>query len=784
MNPYGIGQALERVEDPRLLRGEGRFLSDRRVAGEAQLVLVRSPHAHARILRIDATAAASAPGVLGVFTVEDLLRDGLRPTSVTLQRRRPDGAPMFWRPHPGLARDRVRHVGDPVVAVVAGTVAQARDAADQVGVEYEAQPAVTDGASAVAPGATVVWEECPDNVCNVFEIGDRAATEAAFARAAHVVEGRYNVSRVHAQFMEPRGALGEYDPADGRYTLHTDTQYVHRVREALAGMVFGIPEHRIRVVAGDVGGAFGTKGWAQLEQRIVLWLARRLGRPVRWSCERSEAPLADEHGRDCLSEAELALDADGRFLALRVRNLNNLGAYVSSDRQLMPSFANLGSLVGVYAIAAAHVRVTGVFTNTNPIAPYRGNGRPEAIYVLERLIDDAARALGMDRIELRRRNLIAPAAMPYRTALTFTYDCGEFERSLERALELSDWAGFGARRAAAARRGRLRGIGLANAIERAASPPGAEYAEIRFDPGGDATLVLGTKSQGQGHETVFRQIASERLGLDPGALRYEEGDTGVVAFGAGTFGSRSMALGGSALWRAADRVIAKGRRIAAHLLEAGEADVAFSDGRFTIAGTDRGLGLKDVARAAFVTAKLPAGLEPGLLERAAFAPTAETFPNGCHVCEVEIDPETGVTRLCNYTVVDDVGTEVNPMLVKGQVVGGVVQGLGQVLMERMAYDPDSGQLLTASFMDYALPRADDLCDFRVASNPVPTALNPLGAKGVGEAGCVGALGAAMNAIVDALLSAGGSAIDMPATSERVWRALRTGGAAIGAESGR
>ena len=773
MNPYGIGQALERVEDPRLLRGEGRFLSDRRLPGEAQLVLLRSPHAHARIRAIEVGVAAAAPGVLGVFTGDDLQRDGVRPTSVTLQRKRPDGKPMFWRAHPGLAREWVRHVGDPVVALAAETLAQAKDAVEQVTIDYDECPAVTDGARAIAPGAPAVWQECPDNVCNVYEIGDRDATDAAFARATHVVKGRYDISRVHAQFMEPRGALGEYDAARG-YTLHTDTQYVHRVREVLAGMVFGIPEHRIRVVSDDVGGAFGTKGWAQLEQRIVLWLARRLGRPVRWTCERSEAPLADEHGRDCKSEAELALDAEGRFLALRVRNLNNLGAYVSSDRQLMPSFANLGSLVGVYAIAAAHVRATGVFTNTNPIAPYRGNGRPEAIYVIERLIDDAARALGMDRIALRRRNLIPPQAMPYRTALTFTYDCGEFERNLERALELSHWAGFAARRDEAAMRGKLRGIGLANAIERAASPPGAEYAEIRFDPGGDATLLLGTKSQGQGHETVFRQIASERLGFDPGSVHYEEGDTASVTFGSGTFGSRSVALGGSALWRAADRIIAKGTRIAAHLLEANASDIAFADGRFTIAGTDRGLTLREVARAAFVTTKLPADMEPGLFERAAFAPSAETFPNGCHVCELEIDPDTGLTRLVGYTVVDDVGTEINPLLVKGQVVGGVVQGLGQILMERMAYDPDSGQLLTTSFMDYAMPRADDLCDFRVASNPVPTALNPLGAKGVGEAGTVGALAAAMNAIVDALAPAGVTALDMPATSERVWRALHGG----------
>ena len=771
----GIGQSCERIEDPRLLRGEGRFLSDRRLEGEAHLVLVRSPHAHARIVRIDLAAAADSPGVLGAFGVDDLQRDGLRPTAVTLERRRPDGQPMFWRAHPGLARDRVRHVGDPVVAVVAETLALAKDAAERVLIDYEALPAVVSAARAIETGAPPVWPECPDNVCHVFEIGDRAATDAAFARAAHVVAARYDISRVHAQFMEPRGAIGTFDPADGSYTLHADTQYVHRVREVLAGMVFGIPEHRVRVVTGDVGGAFGIKGWAQLEHRIVLWLARRLGRPVRWTCERSEAPLADEHGRDLASDAELALDAEGRFLGLRVRNLNNLGAYVSSDRQLLPGFSNLGSLVGVYAIPAAHVRITGVFSNTNPIAPYRGNGRPEAIYVIERLIDDAARRLGMDRIALRRQNLIPSSSMPFRTALTFTYDCGEFERNLDRALELADWQAFAGRRAESAARGRLRGIGLANAIERAASPPGAEYAEIRFDPGGDATILLGTNSQGQGHETVFRQIACERLGLPPDEIRFESGDTATVTFGSGTYGSRSVALGGSALWRAADRIIAKGCRIAAHLLEAAEADVTFEDGRFCITGTDRGVSLREVARAAFVTARLPANLEPGLFERAAFAPAAETFPNGCHVCEVEIDPDTGVTRLAAYTVVDDVGTEINPRLVKGQVIGGVVQGLGQILMERIVYDPDSGQLLTASLMDYALPRADDLCDFRVASNPVPTAMNPLGAKGVGEAGTVGALAAAMNAIIDALDSAGGSAIDMPATSEKVWRALRSRG---------
>ncbi|MBI1943154.1 MAG: xanthine dehydrogenase family protein molybdopterin-binding subunit [Betaproteobacteria bacterium] len=753
---FGIGQPVQRFEDPRLLRGEGRFIHDLELPGQVHLVILRSPHAHARIVSIDAAEARAAPGVIGVYTVEDLERDGVGTTAPGLKRSRPDGSPMFWRAHPGLAKGKVRHVGDPVACVVAGTLAQAKDAAERVAVDYGALP-VTDP----------VWDECPDNVSNVFEVGNREATEAAFARAAHVVKRRYAVSRVHAQFMEPRGAAGIWDAGAQRYTLYTDVQYPHRVREVLAG-VLKVPEHRVRVVSEDVGGAFGAKGWAHVEHRLVLWLARKLGRAVKWTCERSEAPLADEHGRDVTSEIELALDAAHRILALRARNTSALGAYVSTDRNLLPSFANLGSMVGMYAIPAAHVRVSGVFSHTNPIAPYRGNGRPEAIFMLERLLDDAARELGVDRIELRRRNLIAPGAMPYKTALTFTYDCGEFEKGMDKALSLSNWFEFDSRRKQSEARGKLRGIGFANAIERAAAP-GMEYAEIRFEPGGSATLMVGTKSQGQGHETMYRQIACERLGLEPTELRVVDGDTDAVAFGAGTAGSRSAVIGGTALWLAAGKVIAKGRRIAAHLLEAGEADIAFAGGRYSIAGTDRGLTLKEVARASFAFANLPRDTEPGLFEHATFAPRAETFPNGSHVCEVEVDPETGSVSLLKYTVVDDVGTEINPLTLQGQVVGGIVQGLGQILMERIAYDPETGQLLTASFMDYAMPRAGDLCDFAVGHNAVPTTLNPLGVKGAGEAGTVGALAAAMNAIVDAL---GGAALEMPATPERVWRAAR------------
>ena len=753
---YGIGQPVPRFEDPRLLRGEGRYVNDIVLPGMAQIAYLRSPHPHARIVSIDAAEARAAPGVLGVFTVEDLQQDGIGTTAPTLKRLRPDGSPMFWRAHPGLAKGKVRHVGDPVAIVVAQTLPQAKDAAELVAVEYAALP-VTDP----------VWEGCPDNISNVHEVGNRAATDAAFAGAAHVVKRRYAVSRVHAQFLEPRGAIGEWQAGEGRYTLHCDVQYPHRVREVLAGLL-KVPEHQVRVVSNDVGGAFGAKGWAHLEHRHVLWLARKLGRPVKWACDRSEALLADEHARDVTAEIELAFDAGHRILALRARNTSALGAYVSTDRNLLPSFANLGSLAGMYLIPAAHVHVTGVFSFANSLAPYRGNGRPEAIYLLERLMDDAARELGVDRVELRRRNLIPPAAMPYKTAIAFTYDCGEFEKGMDKALALSKWSDFSSRKEFSKSNGKLRGIGLANAIERAAAP-GMEYAEIRFEPAGSATLVVGTKSQGQGHETMYRQIAASRLGLAPEEVRVIEGDTDAVAYGAGSFGSRSAAIGGTALWLAADKVIAKGKRIAAHLLEAAESDVAFAAGRFAIAGTDRGVSLKEVARAAFAFATLPAGIEPGLFEHATFSPKQETFPNGTHVCEVEVDPETGSVELANYVVVDDVGTEINPLTLHGQVVGGIVQGLGQILMERIVYDAQTGQLLTGSFMDYAMPRAGDLCNFEVGHNTVPTKLNPLGAKGAGEAGTVGALAAAMNAIVDAI---GTSAIEMPTTSERVWQALR------------
>ena len=769
MGQFGIGQPIKRFEDQRLLRGEGRFHNDVNLPGQTHAVIVRSTHAHARIRSIDSTAALASPGVVAVFTGADVARDNLGTMQMTLKRKRPDGAPMFAPPHRGLTADRVRYVGDPVAMVIAETLAQAEDAAERLRIDYEPLPSVTSTAQAI--GGPAVWDECADNVSNLFESGDKATTDAAFAKAHRVVRRRYVITRVHAQYMEPRGALGVWDPGEERYTLYADVQYPHRVRTALANNIFKVPEHSIRVIAGDVGGGFGTKGWQYPEHRLVLWAAKKIRRPVKWACERREAIPADEHARDNVTEAELALDAEGRFLGLRAKTLANVGAYVSSDRNLLATFSNVVTLVGVYAFPAAHVEVLSVLTNTNSTAPYRGAGRPEATYVLERLIDDAGRELGLDPVELRRKNLIPASAMPYKTPLGVSYDCGDFPKNMEDALKVADVAGFAARREASRARGLLRGIGIVNAIERAAGPQ-PEFAEVRFSPSGTATILMGSKNQGQNHETTFKQILHERLGIDPKDVRYIDGDTDRVAFGMGTMGSRSTVIGGTALWMAADKVIAKGKKIAAKMLEAAEADIAFSDGRFAVAGTDRGLTLREVARAAFQPPQLPPGVEPGLYETGTFSPKQDTWPNGCHVCELEIDPDTGVVTLDRYVVIDDVGTVINPVTLKGQIHGGVAQGVGQALLEQIVYEPESGQLLTSSFMEYAMPRADTLCDMHIESNPVPTKLNPLGAKGAGEAGTVGALPVVINAVMSALAPLGVRDFDMPASSERVWRAIQ------------
>ena len=766
---FGVGQAVPRFEDARLLRGQGKFLDDINLPNQLYTVFLRSPHAHARIRKIDTTAAAKAPGVVAVYTGTDYDADKLGSPRATMPRKKADGSPMFAPQRPVLVTDRARYVGDAVAMVVATTLNRAKDAAELIEVDYEPLPAVTSVAEAAKPDAPRVWDENPDNISHVTERGNKAQTEAAFARAAHVVKRRYVITRVHAQYMEPRVLIGAYDPGQDRYTLHANCNYPHRVRNMLANQIFKVPESKVRVVTYDVGGGFGTKGWHYVEDRLVLWASRKLNRPVKWLCERSEVLLADEHARDNIGEIALAFDAEHKIIGLHLDMLASIGAYIASDRQLLTPFGMIGTVVGVYRIPAAYVAIKAVLSNTSPTAPYRGAGRPEASYLIERALEHAAAELGIDSIELRRRNTIPAEAMPFQSPLGPHYDCGDFPGNLDKALEAL--SGYAARVEQSKGQGKLRGIGVANVIEQAAGPV-PEYAEIRFNPSGTVIVLIGTKTHGQGHDTAFKQILHQALGVDPLDVQYIDGDTDAVAFGMGSNGSRSMVTGGSALVRASDKIVAKGRKIAAHLMEAAEADIAFADNKFTVVGTDRTITLKDVAKAAFQPARLPKDMEPGLYENATYQPSHDTFPNSCHVAEVEIDPDTGMVQLVSYLVVDDVGTVINPLTLKGQIHGGVAQGAGQILTEQVAYESGSGQLLSASFMDYAMPRADILCNIEVISKPVPTATNPLGVKGAGEAGCVGALPAVMIAVMNALNPLGVRELDMPATSERVWRAIQ------------
>lgn len=776
---FAVGQSVRRLEDPRLLQGLGRYSDDVSLPRQAYAVIVRSPHAHALIRGLDGSKARKASGVLAVLTGADIAADGLGHLPTDGTRKRRDGSPAFTTPRPALARERVRHVGDPVALVVAETREQAADAAALVAVDYEALPAVAATAEATRPGAPAVWDEAPDNVAFVWEAGNRDAVARAFEGAAHVTTLDFVVTRVTAAPLEPRAAVGEYDRRTGRYTLHTGVQMPHGVRTLLAEQVFRVPQSHLRVVTGEVGGSFGMRSGVYPELVLVLWAAKRLGRPVKWTSDRREGFVSDEHGRDNVSTAELALDAHGTFLALRVAITLNVGAYLT-PRSAGPGTNNVGGVAGVYTTPAIHVQTTGVYTNMTPTGPYRGAGRPEATYAIERVIDVAARELGLDRLALRRRNLIPASAMPFKTGLVFTYDCGDFARGMEMALELADHAGFEKRRVEARRRGKLRGLGIANPVEVAGGPytsVNPDTAELRVNPDGSVSLFAGSTSMGQGNETAFAQIVSDRLGVAPERIQVFWGDSDLLGAGRGNGGSGALTVGGSAVARATDKIVERGRRIAAHLMEAAPEDVVLRDGRFTVAGTDRGVTFAAVARTAYQPRQLPAGLEPGFSETAAFTPPAVTFPNGCHACEVEIDEETGSVRVVRYTVVDDVGRMVNPMLVKGQIHGGVVQGLGQGLFELLAYDAATGQLLAGSFMDYALPRADDVPFFHVDSHEVPTQVNPLGAKGVGEAGTVGALPALLNAVNDALAPLGVRHLDMPVTPERVWRAIRDARAA-------
>jgi aerobic carbon-monoxide dehydrogenase large subunit len=767
MGEFAIGQGVSRFEDPRLIQGGGRYVDDIKLPGMAYGVVLRSQHAHAKINSLDVSAAKAAPGVLAVLTAADVKAAGWGDIPVPGGLKRRDGSPMYKPRYPILADTHVRWVGDYVAFVVAETQAQALDAAEMIAVDYDELPSVTSTEDAAKPDAPRVWQDAPDNICFVELIGDKARTDDAFANAAHVVKGKFVINRVTAATMEPRGAVGDYHAAEDRYTIYTALQRPHPTRADLAKMM-NVPESKVRAITGDTGGSFGMKSPIFNETPLVLLASKITGRPVKWISTRTESFLSDAQARDNVTEAELALDKDGVFLGFRVKTIAAIGAYL---QQAMPAFfLNAGTLAGVYRTPSIFVDVTAVFTNTNPIRPYRGNGRPESAFVIERMVELAAKELGIDSVELRRRNFIPPSAMPFKTGLTFIYDSGEFEKSLDMALEMADVKGFAARKEESLTRGRLRGLGLSYTIERAGAAS-LEGAEVRFDRSGAVTLFSGSNNEGQGHETVFKQLVCDRLGLDPKEAYYVQGDTDQVFFGEGTGGSRSSSLAGSAFHLATEKIVTKARAIAAHMLGVEAEDLKFDEGVFSSSKTNRTLTVKEIAVASLEPKNLPKDMEPGLVATSIYSAPVANYPNGCHICEVEIDRETGKTEIVRYNVVDDVGTVLNPMLLHGQIHGGIAQGAGQALMEDIHFD-GSGQLVTASFQDYAMPHAHDFPDMEVEANPVPTKTNPLGVKGAGEAGCVGALPAVVNAVVDALSEFGIKHIEMPATPERVWRAMQ------------
>jgi carbon-monoxide dehydrogenase large subunit len=755
------GEFQGRIEDNRLVTGQGVYVGDIALARTAHAVVVRTQVASARIASIDTQAALAAPGVLAVYTAKDLAADGLPDFPCGVELQRPDGKKAHQARRPVLVRDRIRAVGEPVAFVVAETRKEAEAAAELVGVETQDLPAVVTVAEARAAAPTAVWDEVPDNIAFVWKKGNAGD---AMARAAHIVRLSTRVSRVAALPLEPRGALGRVDEA-GRLVLHASNQSPHILKGALANLLKVAPD-QVRVIAKDVGGSFGMKSGAYPEDVLVLYAARKLGRPVRWISERRESFLADDHGRDIGIDGQLGVDRDGRFQALKIDFTINLGCYLS--RRSLFLLNNIGGITGVYRIGSVEAAVTAVFTNTMTNAPYRGAGRPEATYAIERLIDVAARDLGLDPFELRLRNLVPPTAMPYDTGFLFKYDCGEFEGNMMDVAKLADRAGFAARQKESGTRGMLRGLGVANPIEVAAGPytsPRKDLSKIKVHPDGTATLYTGSMSTGQGIETTLTDLVARELGLPRDAIRYVAGDTDDLPEGRGNGGSGALAVGGAATWRAAQKVIATGRALAAELLEAKPDDVGFADGRFPVKGSNRSVGLADVAR--YAETKDPLGL----CESGEFMPPAVTFPNGCHMVEVEIDPETGAVRIERYSVVEDLGNVLNAKLVHGQIQGGVAMGVGQALGEAIAYDPGSGQLISGSFMDYQMPRAEDLAPVQLETRAVPTAVNPLGVKGVGEAGNVGALVATINAVCDALAPLGIRHIEMPAAPARVWAAI-------------
>jgi carbon-monoxide dehydrogenase large subunit len=773
-----IGKSIRRKEDQRFITGDGHYTDDVNRAGQAHAYFLRSPHAHARIRGIDTSAAESAPGVAAIFTGKDMAADKVGGLICGWTVKGKDGQPHKAPAHPPLAVDTVRYVGDHIAVVIAETLAQAKDAAEKITVDYDVLPAIVNPAAALDKGAAQVHADAPGNLCYDWDIGDRAAVEAAFTKAAHVSKLDLINNRLIPNAMEPRAAVAEYDRGTDSYTLYSTSQNPHVLKLILCAFVLGIPEHKLRVVAPDVGGGFGSKIFCYAEETVCTWAAKKVRRPVKWTAGRDESFSSDAHGRDHVTHAELAMDKDGKFLALRVSTVANMGAYLSTFASAVPTYLYATLLAGQYTTPAIYAEVRAVFTNTAPVDAYRGAGRPEATYVIERIVEQAARDMKMDPAEIRRRNFIPANAFPYQTPVALQYDSGDYNKAMDAALLLADYAGYQARKAESAKRGKLRGIGFSAYIEACGIAPSAvvgslgagvglwESGQIRFNPTGSVTVHTGSHSHGQGHETTFAQLVSDRLGVPMESIEVVHGDTATVPFGMGTYGSRSLAVGGSAISRACDKVIAKGKKIAAHLMEASEQDIEFEGGLFKVAGTDKSVPMAQVAFTAYVPHNYPADLEPGLDETAFYDPANFTYPAGVHIAEVEIDPGTGTTRIMKWSAVDDFGKVINPMIVEGQVHGGIAQGVGQALLENAVYDEKSGQLLSGSFMDYCMPRADDLPSFDVGLTETPCPHNPLGVKGCGEAGAIAAPAALMNAITDAL----SRNIDMPATPERVWRA--------------
>jgi carbon-monoxide dehydrogenase large subunit len=773
----GIGAPVKRREDARFISGTGTYTDDLSQPGQVHAVFCRSPYAHALIAGIDISEAAALPGVLAVFTGQDTAAAGLGDLPCGWLVKSKDGSDMISSPHPPLAVTQVNYVGEPYAVVIAESVAIAKQATELVATDFNERDAVVDLATATQ--CPPIFESAPNNLAYDWELGDEAATDAALAEAAHITTLELSNNRLIPNAIEPRAALGVYEQATDQYTLYTTSQNPHLERLILSAFVQVAPEHKLRVVAPDVGGGFGSKIFIYPEETVVIWATAKVKRPIKWVAERSESFLADAHGRDHLTRVQLAMDADGRFTGMKVQTKANLGAYLSTFGSSVPTYLYGTLLAGQYKTPNIYVEVEGIYTNTVPVDAYRGAGRPEATFVVERVVETAARELGKDPVELRRLNMIQPQDFPYETPVALTYDIGDYQASLNRALDLVDYTNFSARRAESKQAGKRRGIGLACYIEACGLAPsqlaiqlGAavglyESGEVRVNPTGNVTVFTGSHSHGQGHETTFAQVVSDRLGIDIEAVEVVHGDTGRVEFGLGTYGSRSLAVGGSALMKAMDKIIAKGSKIAAHMLKVGVDQIAFENGEFKVSDSNQAMSFGEVAFAAYVPADYPQDLEPGLSEKAFYDPENFTYPAGTHIAEVEIDEATGVVDLVNFVAVDDFGQIINPLIVDGQVHGGVAQGVGQALLEHGIYD-ENGQLLTGSYMDYTMPRADNLPDFVVDTTVTWCTHNPLGVKGCGEAGAIGSPAAIMNAVTDALQV---KDISMPATSEKVWRAL-------------